>query len=264
MGRTGSGKTDGLIKVNTKEDLTGQKFGRLTVIERGPDITRKDTRYAAWYCYCSCGNPEKLLIAGTMLKSKVKSCGCISKERFKNNNYYDLSGEYGCCTIKDRRQFIFDLEDYELIKKYRWHANARGYIIAKVYYPDKKGKDRDGHIFLHRLLMNVHNISWKECVVDHINGNVYDNRKSNLRVVTQSNNTMNSSKNSNNTSSITGVYKMNGKWMASICRNFKNYYLGIYDAFEDAVKARKEAEEKYFGEFSYDNSRLRRDNVAVN
>ena len=36
--------------------------------------------------------------------------------------------------------------------------------------------------------------------------------------------------------------------------NYKRMHLGDFDEFEDAVDARKQAEEKYFGEFSYDNS----------
>lgn len=53
--------------------------------------------------------------------------------------------------------------------------------------------------------------------------------------------------NNNNKSGVRGVHKNErGKWRAEIVFQRKNYYLGSYDKFEDAVKARKEAEEKFF------------------
>ena len=59
-----------------------------------------------------------------------------------------------------------------------------------------------------------------------------------------------------NSSGVTGVgyRKSYETWRARITVNKKNIYLGDFDKFEDAVKARKQAEEKYFGEHSYDNS----------
>lgn len=92
--------------------------------------------------------------------------------------------------------------------------------------------------------------------VDHINGKTFDNRKSNLRIVNKSQNAMNKGLQNNNTSGVTGVYwhKQSSKWIAYITVDGEYIYLGSYDNFEDAVKVRKEAEEKHFGEYSYDNS----------
>jgi hypothetical protein len=61
---------------------------------------------------------------------------------------------------------------------------------------------------------------------------------------------------SDNTSGCTGVcwHKATQRCAASIYVNGKGIHIGEFDIFEDAVKARKEAEEKYFGEWSYDNS----------
>lgn len=78
-----------------------------------------------------------------------------------------------------------------------------------------------------------------------------DNRKSNLRVVGFSENSMNSKTPSNNTSGYKGVTlnKKANKWMAQIRNHGENIYLGIYSNIEDAVSARREAEIKYFGEY---------------
>lgn len=107
---------------------------------------------------------------------------------------------------------------------------------------------------LHRLIMNFSNAT----DIDHIHGKEtrYDNRKSNLREATHSQNNMNKGLQSNNTSGVVGVgwYSKTNKWRAHIMVDRKFIHLGLFDSFENAVKARKEAEEKYFGEFSYDNS----------
>ena len=69
---------------------------------------------------------------------------------------------------------------------------------------------------------------------------------------------MNKGIRSNNSSGVTGVgwSKKNNKWRARITLNNKEYHLGYFDDKNDAIKARKEAENKYFGEFSYENSQI--------
>lgn len=59
-----------------------------------------------------------------------------------------------------------------------------------------------------------------------------------------------------NTSGVTGVkwHSRDNIWGAWIRVNHKNMYLGRFENFDDAINARKEAENKYFGEYSYDNS----------
>lgn len=57
------------------ENLTGKKFGRLTVIIR----TKSKNKRAMWLCKCNCGN-EKIVSSADLLKGCVKSCGCLAKE----------------------------------------------------------------------------------------------------------------------------------------------------------------------------------------
>lgn len=63
-------------------DLTGQRFGRLTVIKRVKN--NKDNR-AQWLCECDCGN-KKHIIGKSLRKGKTKSCGCLQKEKAKTIN----------------------------------------------------------------------------------------------------------------------------------------------------------------------------------
>lgn len=232
-------------------DMTGKKFGRLTVICRTEDhIQPNGVRSVMWLCKCDCGN--EIITSGMSLRrQRTQSCGCYHKEcaanrghKNKKYNTYDLSGEYGIGYTNKGEEFLFDLEDYDLIKDYCWYINCNGYVESHT-----EGKK---HIQFHRLILPV----TKEDQVDHIKHRRYDNRKSQLRIVTNAQNSMNRIMQPNNSSGATGVYWDGRKqrWCAEIMINQKKIYLGVFISFDDAVKARKEAEEKYFGEYSYDNS----------
>jgi len=73
----------------------------------------------------------------------------------------------------------------------------------------------------------------------------------NLRYATHSQNSQNASIKKSNTSGVSGVHWHNGanKWYVRIRVNNKRLLLGYFINFDDAVKIRKEAEVKYFGEF---------------
>lgn len=75
--------------MNKLIDLMGQKFGRLTVIERAKNT--KDGR-AQWKCKCDCGN--ELIVRGKNLRNgSTKSCGCLQKERTSEASLIDLTGQ---------------------------------------------------------------------------------------------------------------------------------------------------------------------------
>ena len=232
------------------ENLEGQKFNHLTVKYRG-----ENTRFgqARWWCKCDCGNPELILVpSGSLKNGHTKSCGCLHNKilynrKLRKKNLYVDKGDYYQVFLEDSDKFfLIDKEDYEKVSDYYWSENNDGYIISHF----------EGKILrLHRIIMNIFDEKIK---VDHIHGKETrnDNRKSNLRLCNTQQNAMNHSLSINNTSGVSGVIfdKQTDKWMASIWFNNKNIKLGRYVNFEDAVKARKEAEEKYFGEWSYDNS----------
>lgn len=80
-----------------------------------------------------------------------------------------------------------------------------------------------------------------------------DNRRSNLRRVTGSQNGMNQGIRKNNVSGVTGVGWDNrrGKWVVQLMKDRKTVYFGRFDQITEAVKARKQAEREYFGEFAF-------------
>ena len=220
------------------KDLTGKKFGLLTVIGLYEKKRVKNGTVAIWECLCDCG--RTVYRSTSCLNSKgVHSCGEHGKL-----NIYDVSGTFGIgYTVNKNSPFYFDLEDYDKIKFYCWSLNSDGYIV-----------NVKNCLCLHRLITECP----EDLYVDHIGGDVtkHDNRKYNLRITTNSQNLMNRGLQKNNTSGYAGVSwnKARSKWEAHIKVKGKKINLGLYCDIEDAVTARKEAEEKYFGDYSYSNS----------
>jgi hypothetical protein len=124
-----------------------------------------------------------------------------------------------------------------------WFTRKRGDVTC-IKVTNKKAK----HIKLHRVVMDAP----ASLEVDHINGDKLDNRKSNLRLCTHAENGRNLKVKTTNKTGVAGVSwdKARNKWAARIKLNYKGIYLGRFDRFDDAVKARKSAENKYFGGFA--------------
>ena len=169
-------------------------------------------------------------------------------------NIYNLLKDYGIGYTKNtdlngNNYFYFDIEDYDKIKIYNWYfEKERGYIVT-----EKRINKKRTTIRLHRLITGLED---KDLFIDHINHNKYDNRKINLRIVTKSQNSQNRKIQSNNTTGYPGVYWDNDreKWTSYIKKDGNSKRIGRYKTFEEAVAARKEAENNYFGEYSYNNS----------
>jgi hypothetical protein len=137
---------------------------------------------------------------------------------------------------KEVGRTIIDLEDYDLVKDYKWTLGGNGYVINRV-----------GGMLLHRFVMNASD----EFNIDHINGNILDNRKCNLREVTQQQNCFNLTNRGQGNNKRKGVSyrKDRNKWRAYIVVDNKQISLGSFDTEEEAIEARIEAEIKYFGEY---------------
>lgn len=212
------------------KNITGNKYNSLTVIERAENTNGR----VAWKCLCDCGK-EKIVRTGDITTGHIKDCGKCSFTF--SENYYEFKEGYIIGYTKKGEQFLIDEDDLNKVKDYNIYID-NGYVhITK----------RDKHYRLHRFLMNPK----KNDVIDHINRNPVDNRKENLRICSQSENSRNNSISKNNKSGVAGVSfgKKENKWKAYIKFNKKHIHLGCYDDFNEAVKARKEAEIKYFGEF---------------
>lgn len=221
-------------------DLTNQRFGRLLVLSKYDVVGKGETR---WLCQCDCGN-ECVVSRGGLKGGKTQSCGCLQRERAseikRKYNTYDLSGEYGIGYTSKGEEFYFDLEDYDKIKDYCWCFNDQDYVVAH----NKSGNN----IRFHRLILNIND---KDIIIDHKNRRKNDNRKSNLRVATKSENAMNRPTDIRSTTGYKGVHKVGNKYTANIGLNNETIYLGIFDSMEDAAECRYRNEKEIFGEFAY-------------
>ena len=142
---------------------------------------------------------------------------------------------------------IVDAEDFEWLSQYKWQAKwdkcKKGYyattgrLILKSF----------NTTIMHRVIIGAK----KGEIVDHIDGNGLNNTKSNLRIVTRTENAINHRIRSDNTSSVTGVRfrKDVNKWYAFISINNKETFLGSFVNFNEAVEARRNAEKKHYGDF---------------
>lgn len=235
--------------VKVRKDLTGCVFGRLTVLEQAEDfVDCSERHYAQWLCRCNCKNQTIKKIVGNDLKQgKISSCGCVRKETagqqgkdHHKTNKYDLSGEYGIgWTFNTNQEFYFDLDDYEKIKDYCWYVN-----VSKNYSRLVSCQGRSKRVTMLGVLGCKN--------YDHINRDPLDNRRCNLRPATQAENTRNQSLRKNNTSGVIGVawVKKEEIWIARIGIDHKKIYLGSFINKDDAIRARLNAEAKYFGEFA--------------
>lgn len=232
--------------VESKFDLTNQRFGKLTVIKRVDDIYDNGIPRVAYLCRCDCGK-ERVYRQASLRHGRAKTCGSSEcrKGRATIYNTYNLSGDYGIGYTRKGEEFYFDKEDYDLIKDYHWELH-RGYITCHRWNPQTQSHN---HVKMHRLIMGLKdNTDYSECQIDHINHNKVDNRKENLRVVNNVQNSWNKSVWREDGSKI-GVRLERNKWLASITVNGNEIRLGKYNNYDDAVKARIDAEKKYWGEY---------------
>lgn len=120
---------------------------------------------------------------------------------------------------------IVDAADYEWLSRYKWTANCKG---DKCYaYRRDKGRG----VLMHRAIMQAP----KGLVVDHIDGNGLNNRRSNLRLCTQAENSRNA-RPRRGTSRFKGVRAHNtpGQFVAEITLDGRARYIG---SFTDEIEA---------------------------
>ena len=170
------------------------------------------------------------------------------------NNTYEFIDDvvivhtYKRGTGSENGSFKIDRADFERVKSKHWRrwkndfftGNTEPVLITRFLFCLKRNDIR---------------------VVDHINGDRTDNRRSNLRVVYQAQNCMNKGIESRNTSGITGVSwdKPRDRWAVEIRCDYLRAHLGRYIELSDACYVRLVAEILLFGEFR----NHRNDNIVI-
>jgi len=145
---------------------------------------------------------------------------------------------------------LIDDEDYERMRKHGWCVRVMSQHM--IYFRSNISGFGKGRIsMLHRFIVGCVPNDGK--TVDHINGNTLDNRKCNLRICTQHENSRNQRIRKNNTTGYKGVRirrQYTHTWDAYIMVDNKQISLGVWDNIEDAAHAYDIAALYYFGEFA--------------
>lgn len=173
----------------------------------------------------------------------------LKKYNIQDNNYgrfsqpYILKEDYALIRIRKGNGFVYSLIDIEDVEKCKeigiWSLTKSGYVMNC-----KTG------IYLHRFVMNCPN----DYEVDHIFHDVLDNRKSQLRIVTSSQQKMNTRIRRDNSSGHRGVYydKSRNTWNVNInIVSSKKYARKRFKTYEEACKYADDFYKENFGEYKY-------------
>lgn len=264
-------------KVNPKQkDLTGQRFGRLVVVE--PTELRGKNGATVWKCKCDCGE-ETLAVATQLTQGYKKSCGCMGHPPLK-----DFAGKrFGKLVVTDyagktagvhRWACLCDCGNTTVVGQTLLQSGKTKSCGCLGHPPvqDIQGQrfgdltaiafdgNRNGQYFWRCRCK-----CGKETVVRQ--GNLLNGRTKscgclqaktltgNMKFIDGTSVTLLEKAGerlvSNNTSGYNGVYfnRKAQKWAAQISFKGKTYYLGSFEKIEDAARARKNAEDRIYGEF---------------
>lgn len=124
------------------------------------------------------------------------------------------------------------------------HAGKRAGSVALNGY--RRVNDNGAFYYEHRLIYLMHHGVWPD-KIDHQSHERDGNTLDNLLSATSAQNARNASRNKNNKSGVTGVcwIKRNSRWLATIWFNYQRIQIGTFLNFEDAVAARKAAEQRF-------------------
>lgn len=218
-------------------DLTGQKFGRLTVIKKvGIDKYGK----SIWLCKCDCGN-EKEVKSDNLRRGVTKSCGCYNIDMLKRRDKTQISnlnkkhGKY-----KTRLYRIWQAMKERCYNPNRWNYDkygGKGIVVCDEWRND---------------FMNFYNWAMANGYNDNLSIDRIDNNgnyePSNCRWTDCCMQGYNRGVQSNSTTGYEGISKLkDGRYRAYIKKNNKQISLGVHETLEAAIQARREAEKKYFG-----------------
>ena len=157
-----------------------------------------------------------------------------------------VDGQVAYVPLTQGLEAVIDLQDISCVSGSNWYAFGRGkHKYAARWSFGDEGKKL---ILMHRHILQPPN----EMDVDHADGNGLNNRRSNIRIATRSQNMHNKKMQRNNTSGFKGVHwdRNKKKWQANIKLNDKRHYIGLFNSAEEASEAYRAASEKLHLDFA--------------
>lgn len=262
-----------------RKELTGQRFGKLTVTER-TDQTKE--RYAVWRCRCDCGE-EILVNTRELVRGTVKDCGCVKRETARRGSIAeDLTGQvFGHLTVlrrtenrggrtcwlcqcdcgREKAVTAHDLKGGKVKScgcRAHDHSHNRVDITGRRFgrltalYPTDK-RDRRGSVYWHCRCDCGNETDITEASLMHGNYQSCGCLKAeNQQSITEKLHRVDGTcveilekrkHRCDNTSGFRGVYQMkNGRYRVDIGFKRKRFYIGSFDSFDEAVQMRLSAE----------------------
>ena len=204
-----------------RQDLTGLRFGRLVAIHPRP--RQKAGEPIRWECKCDCGNTT-VVLGASLCSGVTKSCGCIRR----GAHCPDLLGQrFGMLTVLEHAVRTPGNRAWKCV------CDCGGTCMASTSELTTGRRKSCGCINaeLYRRLLKEQN---EKMVVDGTNALLLCQKP---RKTSES--------------GVAGVWfdKARSKWIANIVFKKRSYFLGRYDKLEDAIKARKRAEEELYVPF---------------
>ena len=145
---------------------------------------------------------------------------------------------------------LVDDGDFAFLSQFKWEVDVRkGQVYAKMYVEERANgvRIRRRVFYLHRYIMGA---TERAVFVDHRSGDSLDNRRGNLRICTQAENSRNK-KQMPSKSGFKGVHPTpSGRWAAKLMLNYKSVSAGTYDTPEDAARAYDQKAVECFGQFA--------------
>lgn len=210
-------------------EMVGKKFGRWTVIKRSG--SNKGSK-PMWLCQCECGN-QGIINGASLRKGDSTSCRCYMREVSTTHGMYKSRLNK---TYRGMKQRCLNYKN----NRYHYYG-GRGITMCEEWLGEIGPVN-----FINWALSNGYT---DELSIDRID-NEGNYEPSNCRWVNQAAQCRNRGIKTNNKSGAEGVWLRTGRaneaWRVTIGANGKNVNLGTFHVFEDAVKARKEAELKYW------------------
>jgi len=157
-----------------------------------------------------------------------------------------IEGDIAYVPLTKGHVAVIDAADVPQVEKFLWCAHVCRHAVYALRGYEVKGKTK--LVMMHRELIGAPHGR----LVDHVDGNGLNNRRANLRLASNSENTRNSKKRIDNKSGYKGVCwdELQRKWRASIRLNGRQTYLGLYASPQEAHNAYREAATREYGEFA--------------
>lgn len=169
----------------------------------------------------------------------------MGRPAVNSNQYTDIAGT-GITLIETKKGdvIMIDTADRVIAERHSWTCHKHRYAYSGI----GRGKSQK-KVYLHRLLCETTEEKQK---VDHINAIREDCRSENLRAVTNTQNNLNQSLRSDNTTGFKGVSRdtRSGKFAVRIFDGLKHRHCGLFASVEQAAEVAKAFREKHHGEFA--------------